>query len=199
MKKLVLVLAMSFVVSSLGIGIAFASCHSNCESQLQTCDQGCQYIKDDAKRLRCQNGCLSGYFHCLRRCDDRSEATGLNFAEGYPGGVSTLEGVQPVLCVSFAGLSEDTQGLLRDIAASQGEERKDLIEFLSEVEPSLQLAGKTYHCASGWHECITHFCNNVGLYCCPKGYPYLSHCDCLCYNASPDCNSYSRCNQPANP
>jgi hypothetical protein len=29
--------------------------------------------------------------------------------------------------------------------------------------------------------------------CCPDGYPYLSYCDCICYEASPDCSSYAYC------
>lgn len=70
MRHFVLVLVMAFVVSSLWAGIAFA----DCDSQLQICDQGCQYIKDDAARLRCQNGCLSGYFKCLKRRDGKIAA-----------------------------------------------------------------------------------------------------------------------------
>ncbi len=53
-------------------------------------------------------------------------------------------------------------------------------------------------CASiygaGYYDCITHFCNNVGQYCCPPGFPYLNHCDCGCYDVTSfDCNSYSNC------
>jgi hypothetical protein len=47
---------------------------------------------------------------------------------------------------------------------------------------------------SGYHDCITNFCNNQGQTCCPPGYPYLNHCDCLCYDTTEmDCNSYSNC------
>ena len=52
-------------------------------------------------------------------------------------------------------------------------------------------------CPNG-HTCITYSCggdSNTAV-CCPRGYPYLSHCDCKCYEASPDCNSYTRCSQP---
>lgn len=66
----------SWDTSALSAGIVLVSCSDNCHSQLATCDQGCQYIKDDAQRLRCQNRCLSGYFHCLKRCDGRSETPG---------------------------------------------------------------------------------------------------------------------------
>ncbi|MDU8928856.1 DUF3624 family protein [Alisedimentitalea sp. MJ-SS2] len=48
---------------------------------------------------------------------------------------------------------------------------------------------------AGYYDCITHFCNNVGQTCCPPGYPYLNHCDCICYDGTGfDCNSYSNCN-----
>jgi hypothetical protein len=49
----------------------------------------------------------------------------------------------------------------------------------------------------GWHDCITHFCNTVGLACCPPGFPYLNHCNCLCYQSTSfnvPCSSYSNCN-----
>ncbi len=48
------------------------------------------------------------------------------------------------------------------------------------------------------HTCITYSCGGDSntLVCCPQGYPYLSHCDCLCYESSPDCNSYTRCSIP---
>lgn len=46
----------------------------------------------------------------------------------------------------------------------------------------------------GYHDCITHFCNNQGQTCCPPGFPYLNHCDCTCYDGNGfDCNSYSNC------
>ncbi len=48
---------------------------------------------------------------------------------------------------------------------------------------------------SGWYDCITYSCNNVGQACCPPGYPYLNHCDCQCYDGTNfDCSSYSNCN-----
>ena len=47
MRKFALILAIAFVISSLWAGIASADCKSNCESQLQTCDQGCQYIMNE--------------------------------------------------------------------------------------------------------------------------------------------------------
>ena len=52
-------------------------------------------------------------------------------------------------------------------------------------------------CPNG-HTCITFVCGGTTerSVCCPRGYPYLSHCDCKCYEASPDCNSYTRCSQP---
>lgn len=44
---------------------------------------------------------------------------------------------------------------------------------------------------------LTYFCgggSNWPYVCCPKGAPYLNHCDCQCYNASDfDCKSYSKC------
>lgn len=47
---------------------------------------------------------------------------------------------------------------------------------------------------SGYYDCITYFCNDVGQTCCPPGYPYLNHCDCICYDGTSfDCNSYSAC------
>lgn len=62
-----------------------------------------------------------------------------------------------------------------------------------------------YHCPDGTLSCITNFCNTVGLYCCPSGYPYLNHCDCLCYQSNDfsgattengrDCKSYSYCSR----
>lgn len=50
----------------------------------------------------------------------------------------------------------------------------------------------------GKHTCITYSCggdSNTSV-CCPRGFPYLSHCDCKCYEASPNCASYTRCNIP---
>ena len=49
----------------------------------------------------------------------------------------------------------------------------------------------------GQHTCITTGCGVMSdqVYCCPQGYRYLNHCDCLCYNSTDfDCNSYTRCN-----
>ena len=47
---------------------------------------------------------------------------------------------------------------------------------------------------AGTYDCITSFCNTIGQYCCPSGYPYLNHCDCECYNGTNfDCRSYSDC------
>ncbi len=45
--------------------------------------------------------------------------------------------------------------------------------------------------------CMTYFCGGATgcpYVCCPKGAPYLNHCDCKCYS-SPDfeCKSYSKC------
>ncbi|MBU4501589.1 MAG: hypothetical protein KKA79_03290 [Nanoarchaeota archaeon] len=49
------------------------------------------------------------------------------------------------------------------------------------------------HCPEGTLTCITYFCNTDGIYCCPPGFPYLNHHDCLCYQEPPDVNSYSQC------
>ncbi len=47
---------------------------------------------------------------------------------------------------------------------------------------------------AGYYDCITNFCSTDGQVCCPPGAPYLSHCDCLCYETSnTGCNSYSNC------
>ena len=45
--------------------------------------------------------------------------------------------------------------------------------------------------------CMTYFCGGgmgCSYVCCPKGLPYLNHCDCKCY-AAPDfeCHSHSQC------
>ena len=44
---------------------------------------------------------------------------------------------------------------------------------------------------------LTYFCgggSNWPYVCCPKGAPYLNHCDCKCYSSSDfDCKSYSKC------
>jgi hypothetical protein len=50
-------------------------------------------------------------------------------------------------------------------------------------------------CPAGQATCRTFACGANGLYCCPASHPYLSHCDCQCYNASPDCQSYSACSR----
>ena len=47
--------------------------------------------------------------------------------------------------------------------------------------------------------CMTNFCGGEATcpyVCCPKGLPYLNHCDCKCY-AVPgfDCHSSSRCQE----
>ncbi|MCK7612618.1 hypothetical protein [Roseibium sediminicola] len=48
---------------------------------------------------------------------------------------------------------------------------------------------------SGYLDCITYYCNDIGQTCCPPGYPYLNHCDCTCYDGTGfDCGSYSNCN-----
>ena len=53
-------------------------------------------------------------------------------------------------------------------------------------------------CPEGSHKCITFVCGGTtnNPVCCPRGHPYLSHCDCKCYDESPDCNSYTRCSLP---
>jgi hypothetical protein len=57
-----------------------------------------------------------------------------------------------------------------------------------------QAMAKCGDCGPGYYDCITNFCGTTGQTCCPQGYPYLSHCDCKCYDGPPsDCNSYSDC------
>lgn len=49
----------------------------------------------------------------------------------------------------------------------------------------------------GQHTCITTACGTMSdqVFCCPQGYRYLNHCDCLCYSSNDfNCNSYSWCN-----
>jgi hypothetical protein len=52
---------------------------------------------------------------------------------------------------------------------------------------------------SGNLTAMTYFCGgDMGCpyVCCPKGLPYLNHCDCKCYAASDfDCHSYSYCRE----
>ncbi|PKN69250.1 MAG: hypothetical protein CVU54_10925 [Deltaproteobacteria bacterium HGW-Deltaproteobacteria-12] len=47
--------------------------------------------------------------------------------------------------------------------------------------------------------CMTNFCGGgmgCPYVCCPKGLPYLNHCDCKCYeNRDFDCHSYSYCKE----
>jgi hypothetical protein len=47
--------------------------------------------------------------------------------------------------------------------------------------------------------CMTNFCGGgtgCPYVCCPKGLPYLNHCDCKCYaTADFDCHSYSYCKE----
>jgi|GEM_PF-2536589 len=47
--------------------------------------------------------------------------------------------------------------------------------------------------------CMTNFCGGgmgCPYVCCPKGLPYLNHCDCKCYATSKfDCHSYSYCRE----
>lgn len=47
--------------------------------------------------------------------------------------------------------------------------------------------------------CMTNFCGGgmgCPYVCCPKGMPYLNHCDCKCYeNSNFDCHSYSYCKE----
>jgi hypothetical protein len=47
--------------------------------------------------------------------------------------------------------------------------------------------------------CMTNFCGGgmgCPYVCCPKGLPYLNHCDCKCYeNSNFDCHSYSYCKE----
>jgi len=115
MRRFVLILATAFVFSSLWAGVALADCSSNCDSQLQTCDQGCQYIEDDAKKLSCQNGCLSGYFHCIRRCDNTSSAI---VNEEFQTCKCSLENVSYVVNV---GETVDVTGTLVRVFAIGGE------------------------------------------------------------------------------
>ena len=46
---------------------------------------------------------------------------------------------------------------------------------------------------------MTYFCGGgtgCPYVCCPKGLPYLNHCDCKCYATSDfECHSYSRCQE----
>jgi len=45
--------------------------------------------------------------------------------------------------------------------------------------------------------CLTYFCGGATgcpYVCCPRGTPYLNHCDCKCYSSSEfECRSYSYC------
>jgi hypothetical protein len=45
--------------------------------------------------------------------------------------------------------------------------------------------------------CMTYFCGGAtgcSYVCCPRGAPYLNHCDCKCYSTSDfECKSYSKC------
>jgi len=45
--------------------------------------------------------------------------------------------------------------------------------------------------------CMTYFCGGstgCPYVCCPRGLPYLNHCDCKCYSSSEfECKSYSKC------
>jgi hypothetical protein len=47
--------------------------------------------------------------------------------------------------------------------------------------------------------CMTFFCGGstgCPYVCCPRGAPYLNHCDCNCYSTSEfDCGSYSHCKE----
>jgi hypothetical protein len=47
--------------------------------------------------------------------------------------------------------------------------------------------------------CMTNFCGGgtgCPYVCCPRGFPYLNHCDCKCYAAPEfDCHSYSYCKE----
>ncbi len=46
------------------------------------------------------------------------------------------------------------------------------------------------------NRCITTACgiSSTESLCCPKEFPYLNHCDCLCYESTDfKCNSYSSC------
>jgi len=47
--------------------------------------------------------------------------------------------------------------------------------------------------------CMTNFCGGgmgCPYVCCPRGLPYLNHCDCKCYeNRDFDCHSYSYCKE----
>lgn len=46
---------------------------------------------------------------------------------------------------------------------------------------------------------LTYFCGGGSEWpyvCCPKGFPYLNHCDCKCYSTSDfECKSYSYCKE----
>lgn len=46
---------------------------------------------------------------------------------------------------------------------------------------------------------MTNFCGGgtgCPYVCCPKGFPYLNHCDCKCYTTSNfECHSYSHCKE----
>lgn len=64
---------------------------------------------------------------------------------------------------------------------------------LSNAETPILLA----QTCPGQHTCITTGCGVMSdqVYCCPQGYRYLNHCDCLCYSSTDfNCNSYTRCN-----
>jgi len=47
--------------------------------------------------------------------------------------------------------------------------------------------------------CMTNFCGGgmgCPYVCCPRGLPYLNHCDCKCYaDSNFDCHSYSYCRE----
>ena len=73
LKRMILSVGLVAVVSGTMLGAnqvlnSAASCRSRCLSQKATCFDGCGYIKDRGRKLRCYAGCRRGYSACTRRC-----------------------------------------------------------------------------------------------------------------------------------
>lgn len=97
---------------------------------------------------------------------------------------------------SMKGITESEPGL-KGVDKTGGPGLKGIGET-GEGPSGLKGVGDSDTCPGGL-TCFTYFCGGATgrpYVCCPKGAPYLNHCDCKCYSSSDfECKSYSKCKE----
>jgi hypothetical protein len=115
---------------------------------------------------------------------ERDKKSALDMMKGVGDDTKSLKGT-PSDSLGLKGLPSDTPKLKEMPASSQASQASTVRD-------------KNNPCPGGL-TALTYFCGGGSEWpyvCCPKGFPYLNHCDCKCYSSSDfDCKSYSYCKE----